>query len=432
MATWYVDSAISSGNDGVAWSTAWAHVGDGTYAPGDRVYVTSTHAESETTSSTLTSSSDDPDNPIVFLSATDPGSDIAPTAFARSAGITVTSTGDIIFNFANQSAVFIGFDFTSGDNMSTQSDSRINFIDCTFTLTGTSATDFISTSENSLLSYEKCTFAWGSTSQGFNMSRGSVVRMVDCSEAGATHPTTLFEFTSDGDRVYLSGCDFSSSTNLLGDASGNPSSGIFYAEGERCKLPTNVFSATPANFHSRADFYGSDTGTLHYGIHIEDSMGKTNEDGAIYRDAKWDGTTGYSFITVSTAKGVPGMFAHRYHLCDIWIDTDDTVDIEFTTPQADTADTSEIWAELVKTDATGPLGSHQSTVDSDYGLGTPTALSAGDSGAGDWTGEAASANFYKLEVTAGGAAGRHSIYINIATASVKTFNVDPFVDVTAA
>jgi hypothetical protein len=440
MATVYISSAQGDNTTGGAWSTAYTSLDDGTvtFTTGDVVYVDSAHSDDMSAANyIILTATSDYDNPVTFISVTYPGSDVAPTSYARGATITTTNNRDISFSGNAGPMVFIGFDFTSINNISVATNTFVKFIDCKFTITTSSGADYIGVNNDSAAAYfENCVFKYVNSAQGFISGRASRAEFVNCSiDATGTAITTFFEIIGENAFASAVGCDFSHATNLVDDldAPASGSGGSFFFNKTKFGSGDVVVGGIDIG-QARVECYGVSSGTTHYDVHVEDFMGTTNEDINIYRSATYDGTNGYSLKTVSTGDGKPGYIGHRYHLCDVWASANSTFDVEFMTTDATTAatlDTSEFWIEVIQPDSTGPLGTHTSTADSDYGLGTPTALTAGDSGAGDWTGELADTNYYKCSVTvSGGTAGVHSIWVNVATSSAKTVYVDPHVDVT--
>ena len=433
----YYDDGATGLDDGTSWSDAFQDIRTNNTDPGDECFVDSTHNESAAAVVTLTTNSDDSDDPITFLSVTNPGSDIPPTAYAQGASIAATGVNDLNFNYRDTAVIFIGFDFAAGDDINFEMDSWVRFVNGSLELSSTNGGDAINLiSANVRVFCENTAFKFGSTAQGITVfGGGSALNLIDCWIDGAgSVPVTLFEIGGDMSPLLMVGCHFSASTNLFKDAGGNAGLGHWQAKGWRCKLPATIFSGGVGNLHTRVELYGCTDGTTLHDVYIEDALGITSEDLTIYRVATNNGSTGYSLKMVSTANTRPGIVPHRVHLCDVWAAANATFDVELITTHATAAatlDESEFWIEVIQPNSTGPLGTHSLTVDSDYGLGTPATLTAGDSGAGDWTGELADTNFYKCSVTvASGAAGVHSIWANLAPGSIKTVYVDPHVDVT--
>jgi hypothetical protein len=113
-----------------------------------------------------------------------------------------------------------------------------------------------------------------------------------------------------------------------------------------------------------------------------------------------------------------------------------TITVEFVEDAATAMTKAEFWIEVLQSNSTPPLGTVSSTRDeagaNAFGLGT---AAAADNSTETWTGSVITGmtneNESKCSVTvAGGAAGVHSVWVNIAPSSAKTVYVCPHVDVT--
>ena len=429
MAIQYVDSGALGTPDGTAWSTAWLTMDNITLNPGDIVYVDSTHSDSgsATYSWGNITTSPDPLQPVVFISVTNPGSDIAPTTYTRGAAIT---PGTLAMGHANQLFVFIGFDITPGGTTTIDPDSHIIYIDCNLTFSGGSIRTF-SPGVNAKGEFYNCQINLGTNANSeFTLANaGSELVFYDCDLITNTQNDFIGNL-GDGSRATIIGCDLSNATDLVEDnASGGLSAGVGEIDIFHTKFGTNVAGTNVVtNTRQNISGYGLSSGTDHHDIHIEDWAGTTNNDDANYRTsgATYDGTNEYSLKTVATGDAEPGVIGHRYKLCTFYADANPTITVEFATPTADTIDVSELWIDIWHPDSTGPTSSFINTRDTNYFLGTPSSLTTSSE---TWAG-LTSPNKYKISKTiTGGAAGIHEVWVNFAPSSAKTLYADPFITV---
>ena len=432
MAIQYVDSGALGTPDGTAWSTAWLTMDNITLNAGDIVYVDSTHSDSGTSTyswGNITTTAD-ANQPIVFISVTNPGSDTAPTTYTRGATIT---PGVLAVGHANQSFVFIGFDIEPTSNSSFDADTHCIFIDCQLAFNSASSRSFTS-GINSHIEWYNSTMNLGTNagSSWILTGAGSSLKCVDCDIVTNSYNNFVSNL-GDGSQVTILGCDLSNSTDILDDnASFGYSSGVVDARIWATKYGTNV-GGTNVSTNSKhiIEGYGISSGTDIEDIHLEDWAGVTNNDTGIYLDATYDGTNPYSLKTVATGDAEPGVFGHKYKLGQLYAAANSTITVELMTTDATSAatlDDSEFWLEILHPDTTGPTVEWVSTVNSNYMLGAST-LTSSSKGAGDWTGELTSTNYYKVSKALTGAAGIHEVWVHFAPSSVKTVYVDPHITV---
>ena len=441
MAEIYVDSGAGGTPDGLAWSTAWTRMYSDTvtFSPGDIVYVDSTHLDQENTVNvTVTDDgSTDPDNPIIFISCTNPGSDTVPTTYAAGARLYTPNVDTIGLLFNGCSAVFIGFTFDFGNTITLGTDSYLKFYDCTFVHPSNNARD-ISIASGAQVEMYNCTIKFTNANSSIPMGFASMIRMVNTDlDATGTKITNVFDAATDNVNIELIGCDLSNSSNIISDSSGTIPNGAQHIRAWNTKFGDgSIASGGIGSPGTRVEGFGLSSGTDFDAVHIEDWAGTTNEDTGIYLDATQDGTTGYSLKSVATGDAEPGVIGHRYQLGQFYNSdaTNPQVTVELMTTDATSAATltdQEFWIEIIATDSTGPPGLHVDGVPTNYILGSGTTLTSSSKGAGDWTGELSSTNYYKVtETVTGGAAGMYAVYVNFAPSSVKTVYVDPFITVT--
>ena len=424
----YVSSALGDNTTGAGWSTAYTTLAGQSYAAGEIVYVDSNHSESTAGSVNISASSANPNNPITIISVDATGSPEPPTTYLRGASVTTTSNGTLTINsVSNSDMVIIGIDFESSGSTTGGVDTVTYFEDCTFYLnTGNNSRTFASPT-NSRNTYSECTFRFGTASQALALSgAGCNSTYIGCSINGSgSSPDNLIGNTGDGASCTFIGCDWSLATNLVEDISGNPSGGTVRLSIWHTEYGTDIPNSTIGNQQTRIEGFGVSTDTGHEDIHIEDSMGQTNNDTAVYKDATFDGTTNYSLKTVATGNAEPGSTGHRYKLGTFYADANPTITVEFASASAETLNGQEVWIDIIAPDSTGPTATRTTSLNANYLLGTADTLSTRTS---TWTGTVGT-EYYVSETISGSQAGIFEVWVNFAPSSAKTVYVDPFITV---
>lgn len=432
MADIYVDSSKTGGaNNGTSWTDAYLLLESAVPNAGDVVFVASGHTNT-TLNVALADGTQDADLPITYISCSNAAG--PPTTYTRGAVLN-GSTGDINFNFTLNVVVFIGFDFTVGDDFLMQSDTAINFVDCKFIYTGSGSGSTFQVNTNCFVYLDKCVFKFNNAGHGLQVANGTYLRMVGCSIDGAGSAiNNLIQVSGDGGYTEMVGCDWSNmaaSGTLCSDISGSPNGGVAEVYAYKTKLPTSgVFTGGITNSHSKVRAFGCSTGTTAHAIRIEDAYAVTIQDVAVYRSATNDGTTGYSLKMVTTGASKPSRFGSRIHLCDVWAAANSTITVELVLDNATILNESQMWIEIVQPNTTAPLGTIVNSNHANFGLGTPADLA---SSTVSWTGTGGFTNLQRRKLSktiSGGAAGVHSIFINAAVGAVRTIYIDPHVDIT--
>lgn len=198
-------------------------------------------------------------------------------------------------------------------------------------------------------------------------------------------------------------------------------------------MPSSSSYIPSLNEHgTRLEAYDNAIGTsVVPGIHVEDYRGLATEDTTTYRDATYDGTNGYSVKIAATAQTKRGVLPFKMKVWERGLTAaNPTLTVQFVTDGAVTFDAADLWCEFVYPTASSAGKTVVSTVDADYGLGTAATLTAG-AGAGAWTGEPASSNFYQIAHTvSGGRIGPHEVWVCLAPGAAENVFVCPRVDVT--
>ena len=153
---------------------------------------------------------------------------------------------------------------------------------------------------------------------------------------------------------------------------------------------------------------------------------RTTGSGAVYNNDSvyvtatkaWYGGLAYSSMEVTTTAfcnhGNPFVFDFPSRYADLSDASSDLVTIELVTAAAQTLTDTDIAAFLVYPDGTTAVipvwvTSGKTVGAGNYGvdpLAAGTTLAAGALGAGDWTGEPVSGNFYKMQLDTTGTAGQ--------------------------
>ena len=160
--------------------------------------------------------------------------------------------------------------------------------------------------------------------------------------------------------------------------------------------------------------------------------GLIESDTAVYLDATYDGSNGYSAKMTSNANAIEWTRPLRFKLADIYVDaTGKTLTVETLTDNVTLQD-DEFWIEVEYPDSTtGALGNILDTKPATI-FTTPSNLTASSKGAGDWTGESGTPVYQKVTADFTGVAdeavGVYTVWACLAKPSTTVY-VDPFITV---
>lgn len=443
---YYVDPAGSATEPYDTWAKAAATVADvlaGTVDPvvgGDRIFVINTYDNGGTSAKTWAGISNTVDTPVLVISTSDTANE-PPLTYARGATERVSSgAGDVTVSGTNPGFVVAGFDWISADEIFlTATAMFIKFIDCKQEINGTSSADEINiTTANCTVIYEDCEFEFGQAGQGFNIDDGCRLCLMGCnlSATGTAIDEIISTLSSRGAFIEMLANDFSNGASgfslLTAPASAGSGGNTSKIEVWNNKLPATsaVLDGTPpGDMEVRAFNNGPDDVP---NILFKNGRGTVEHDTAVYLDATYDGTNGYSLKMTASVDTQPGVFELRYPIAELYLaSANPTIGVEIITGASNTIDDQKFWLEVEYPDATDTLLSKISrTRNSNYGLGTAGTVG---SSAVTWTGEGTltGETKYAESITiSGGAAGKHVVYACYAPGAAETIYVDPAVNIT--
>lgn len=446
MATYYVRSTDGDNADtGATWALAEADLHTPTWAAGDVIYVSQSHAQSSAASITIATNGTlaSPTKIICANDAAEP-----PTAVASTGTVTTTGATNISITGASFYVYGLGFSvgtLGSSGNLTYATDAGYSqFDNCSFTLGGTNTGAAIvfgnaSASINNKVLLKNPVIKFNNASQRVSLANTDVLIQGGSAASGGTSPTTAF--VANGSASFVSLCvdgfDFSNWASTLDLFTTNSINcrAIF----RNCKLPASwtgdLVSAAPATADSRVELYNCDSGDTNYRLWIEDYAGTIKHSTTVYNDAgASDGTTRISWQMVSSA---------NTEYPNITLKSPEIVKWNETTGSAVTA-TVEIVHESQGSGANGVLNDDEIWLEVQYlgTSGTPISTFIRDSkadvlataaaqttSAASWTGDAAGWDTQKLSVTfTPQEKGFIHAVVHVAKASA-TIYVDPLLTV---
>lgn len=322
MAVIYLRSTDGSdASDGSTWANAKATLAAALTAAGSggTVYVSGSHAESDSGTTTMTLSGGTAASPIIVLCVDDTGDPEPPTVLATTASVTRTGAGvGSTVSFAGFGYMYgVQFDVTTGGSAS-----AINWTSttpwfwkherCSFTISDTSSASRITAgvsgtgSDDQRTELVNCTLKFGHVSQGIVTRCPFIWSGSSSSVAGATVPTTLFlpPAASNCGFARITGVDLSamgSGQNLVSVSGGNFSDFRF----ENCKLGSSVSISTGSvngQGGTTVRIINCDSADTNYRYHKQTYQGTITHETTIVRtDGATDGTTPISRKMVTTA-----------------------------------------------------------------------------------------------------------------------------------
>ena len=411
-------------------------------AAGEIIYIASDHVENFASSQTVASANGTLADPVKIISA-DQTSGEPPTTFetmlSQSGSMNVTGAGnDLTMNGGD---IWVGCYFTAADNTTYSPDQvELKFINSKVQTGGT----FLTTQSNSEggLIFENCDIEFSASGEfalsgnQFRWSGGTL----SYSDSGVVNPAflTMDTGTHRAGNYIVEDVDLSvigAGDYVLGNLR---SSGLFRIR--RCKVGASLgglVESAPTRSGTRIEIESCSSDDIIYQFHHESYWGTVEDDTDIYLDATYDGTNGYSAKMVSSADTAEFTRPLRFKLADIFVDaTGKTLTVELLTTDAATAvalNDDDFWIEVEYPDSTVAAFNNVLTTRMTDILTTPTALTASAKGTGDWTGELADNNFYKVVADFTGVAdeaiGAYRVWVCLARPSTTVY-VDPKIVVT--
>ena len=396
MTIYYVDSAATGTNAGTSWTNAWTSIASAfsnVTTAGDVVYVSHTHSESLSATTTYTVTSNHTKTaPLKVYSVNKgtgvytPGALIGAQSTSQSITINGSNTGLSVYGLTFRIPGTTNVSMTFGSSAGC----FYTFVDCGFLLltTSTSPSIFfanVGANSGAKVDLENCEFQFGSTSQEIIL-RGALFRFADCTaENSSAAPTTIINATT-GSNAQFIGCDLSNSGTLI-----NSDHISSFVEFIHCKIPS-TFSAGGAGTARLFDCHSGDT---HLQFAQSNEFAELSLDSSIYANDNISGNRSWKITTTSDAS--------RYNpFVTPWISVyhDGTSAItpylEILRSGSSTAFTNaEVWAEW---SYKGTSGSTRATIANDGALplATPANQTASSLGAAGWTGENATSWFGKI------------------------------------
>ena len=250
--------------------------------------------------------------------------------------------------------------------------------------------------------------------------------------------TTLNDFGSEGLHIEAKGVDLSPITTVYG---GNSAHERAYIRFDSCKLNSSISLPTWTGHSNRYfEMFNCDdaSGGAYHRFYVSQREGtvKNNDSTYVTATESWYEGSSKSSIEVTTSSTCshsrPFIFELPAQYVDLSQAASDVLTLDLVTDSTALSLTdTDIAAFLVYPDGTTAVQANWVTSGKTVGTGNygidplsaGTALSASSLGAGDWTGEPASANFYKMDLDTSGDAGQAtavSIRIEVYKASIAS------------
>jgi hypothetical protein len=343
----------------------------------------------------------------------------------------------------NEVGAMYGVDTTTTDNIITTfgADSEVYLQDCTCTNDSTGDYFFSVSNDNATCRLVNVTLTNSAgAGDAFIITKGSTLFW-----DGGVLTNDADSFIKSGYAVagggafYGKGLDISSYNGTLLPAAAT-STGNFLFRIENCELNSGVtLHGTLLSPRQRFEMFNCDdsAGVFHR-FYVASGSGAAQNNDSTYVTAteSWYEGSDKSSIEVTTTSACshvkPFIFELPAQYVDLSQAASDVITIDLVTDSTAVSLTdTDIAAFLVYPDGTTAVQANWVTSGKTVGTGNygidplaaGTALSASSLGAGDWTGEPASANFYKMELNTSGDAGQAtavSIRIEIYKASIAS------------
>lgn len=435
MATVYVDSTAGGAADGTSWTDAFltmqaALVDAGTTAGS---LVLTSHQHAEVIGSTITWTNNGTiASPIKVIS-------VNKSDDSYLSGASCSSSGNRILTFDGV-VLFHGLTIRRDNDFDFNDSCYIEFHDCSIGIFSTASSSEIGahTDDNRIL-IKDSSIEFGHADQGFYLGGGGRLDIIGCDLIGTGTNKLITLTNTRGMNVHIESCDFSgmaTSGQIIGDWPVSMSDGAgYYFKINNVKLPTSgtVTNTTLAEPSSRVEAFNVATDNTVYKFHIEDYYGECKESTAVYRNATYDGTNGYSMWVTSSGNGEKIYEPFRVKVTDRWCDANPTLTLELIHGSdgdgtGGALQDDEAWIEVMYPDSTtGALGKIVSTRADPQA--TPSDLTSSSE---VWTENITSELEQKISHTvSGGQAGIHTVWFCLATGdSFLDVWLDPEIDVT--
>ena len=275
------------------------------------------------------------------------------------------------------------------------------------------------------------------------MGRGSYLEMLggSISGSGLTELLNSVDSNNGGAKMRFVGVDLSSQSGALVGSTTASSLDQLEITLVRCQLHASLTFPSFADMVSekfRVSLLGCDDstgGALHRFLVMDgNGMARNNDSCYVTGDEAWFGGSAKSSIEVLTATDCGAIKPFRFELFGQYVDlsstSTDKVTINLVTDSTALSLTdTDISASFVYPDGTTQVTPRLIGSTASAASGSPfmdplaagTTLATSALGAGDWTGEPASANFYKLELDTSGVPGEEgpiSIEIEVRKAGI--------------
>lgn len=445
MTDYYVSSVDGSNvNDGSTWALAKENLegvlSDASVAAGDTAYFDSAHDYDYVASYAPTSVPGSVENPLNLISVDRSGNPEPPTVYLAGATERVLAAGADLNFPSNLGFIAAGLTFDVDDNIVTGNTNYFALIECTIKYD-----KILMSGANSHWTFYDCTFEPGTavgSNEGIWLDNGNRLNINGGAMSAARAAVEFLVALVDGSRggqVRISDVDCSSMAtsgfalvNVLPSSAATQGGTEMYFHGN--KLPANgtITNGTFAEHVTKIEAYDNAIGASTVpGVYVQDYRGLTTEDSAVYRDAIYGGTSGYSLKSTGTTTARPGVFSHRVKLWERGLTAaNPLLTVQLLTDGAVTFDAADVWIDFVYPAAGGAGTITVSTVDANHGLGTPSALAAGV-GTGAWTSPPAGSTSYQIaQQISGGRAGVHEAWLSFAPGAAAGLFACPRVDVT--
>ena len=221
--------------------------------------------------------------------------------------------------------------------------------------------------------------------------------------------------------IYFNGVDLSTHSGTLLTGPSSTANNVLFRL-KHCKLNASVtLHGTLISRRHRFEMFNCDDGTDYHRFYIADGTGSAKNNDATYvtaGDSWYEGSVNSS-VEVTTTSLCSHVYPFSFTLLSQYVDlssaASDKLTIEITTDQ--TLTDTDIAAFLYYPDGTTAVQANWVTSGKTVGTGNygvdplaaGTTLTTSALGAGDWTGEPTSPNFYVLELDTSGDAGQSGV-----------------------
>lgn len=402
---------------------------------GGIVYIASEHNQTQATDLTLASANGTSSQPVKIISVDKDNSDAyLPMIDDASPGyIEVTGGTDINFHGWD---IYQGVTGKMGDNWQSQAQNDINVIceDCTWEIENRI---IIGTGDASVnVIWKNCDLIFTAGGE-FNTDGGSFSWFGgSVTFNGGSVTTNLFQLpTARPTKLLIVGVDFQdldSGDYIVGTVGSNTMCDVLISG---CKVPSalgGLITGSITGENNRVRFRSVSNSDIIYQFQEEYFNGQIVQDTGIYLDATYDGTNGYSAKMVSNANAEEYHRPLKFELCELWVSaTGKVLTVELITTDASAAvalNNDDFWIEVEYPDSTTKALSNILSTRMANPQATPAALASSSKGAGDWTGELTSTNYYKVDLDFTGVAdeavGVYKITAFLARPSTTVY-IDP-------